>query len=207
MKLEDIKNNYCKESFIEERLKKGEEEQKAALFKREAIHLHLKSCYYYYLSKFFEDCIYPIKEQGGTKEDFESYLCKAENLLNEAEDYLSSDRAISPLPENSFPYFEAGEDGDLYGLWEEQYHFDGSHLTKSLIQLFDYYLYSFKKKLEAIRNGILNGFLDSDHTFFFEHGPFSMVLHSKDFEVLCLKLKETYLLAFDERQQNIVKQI
>lgn len=207
MKIEmsDIRGICCNQDFIDSLRDKSEEEQKQEFLKLVSVKEYLKSARFHFLSKFFEEVIVPIKDNGGTKEDFDSYLTKAEDLLSEIEDFR--DEEIDVEAENSFPDFEAGEDGDLYGLWEEQYNWDSQNPSPSLIHQADVYLGRYQRELSFIRDGILYESREPSQAFFWNHSVFTHTRFCKDYGVLCHLLKQYFLTEYERVRQDLLEQM
>ncbi len=209
MKIEmsEIRDVCCNHDFIDSLMEKNEDEQKREFLKLVSVHEYLKSARFHFQSKLFEEIILPIKDNGGTKEDFGSYLTKAEDLLSEIVDFMEGEIDVEDIPEDNFSNFEAGEDGDLYGLWEEQYNWDSQNPSPSLIHQADNYLERYQQELSFIRDGILYESREPSQAFFFSHSAFAHTRFCKDYGVLCHLLKQYFLAEYERIRQDLLSQM
>ena len=193
LSIAEIKEKYQSREYIDSMMKEKETRQKQEFCRLFSIFHSIKYYWSHFQSRFFEECIFPFPSKGGTKELFEKFLGKAEKLLIEVESFLNQKIEIKVDSIDEYPFFEPGYDGDLYGLWENQFVWDENAFGKSFIVTIYLDIKSFKSHLQGIRNVLLNGAKRAEYENFLSHSPWSEIQDYSNYEFLCATLRQSYL--------------
>ncbi len=196
IEMPEVRNICRNRKYILSELKKDEESQKNEFVRLRAIVEYFKFYRFHYQCRFYNDCIQWIPSHGGTKTDFVRYLESADCILLEVENFMTKDFDVCIRRAPS--HFEAGRDGDLYGIWDEQFSFKKEYENECYLQQAFRFLKQFQKEIDLIRTGVLEGKRKKKDEDFWKKHDFGKSGDVPDYEKLCNSLKELFMEHYDE---------
>ncbi len=196
IEMSEVKNICRNRNYILSELKKDEESQKNEFVKLRAIMEHFRFYRFHYQCRFYNDCIQWIPSHGGAKEDFVRSLDCADRILLEAENFMTKDFDVCIKPVRI--HFVAGRDGDLYGIWDEQFSFKKEYENVCYLSQAFRFLKQFRKEVDLIRYCVLEGKRKKKDEDFYENHGFQKQGDVPDYEKLCKSLKELCMEHYDE---------
>lgn len=203
VKRENLKKICCNEEYIEELRRKSEADQKRIYIELVSICRYYQYYRYHFLSRFYEECIWNWKACQGTKEEFEEYLCKAEQIVKEAQDFFSSDLVLDDIQDIS--HFVPGKQGNLFAIFQEQFNWDEDDIGQSLIHQSEYYVRKYMAFIHAIQDVVLNDREKPEEKWFWSRSPRADKKNKGNYSKLCCLLKSMFQQEHRQRTQDLIE--